>query len=98
MGKARKYQRILLFMGSKGVKKNGFWIGSLILGLSLVLFLQLFWKGVWAEEAQTIKIFPSSFSGNWQNPETIFSQDLGENATFEKFNTCLLYTSDAADE
>jgi hypothetical protein len=35
-----------------------------------------------------IKIFPTSYTNSgWQNPEAIFSQDLGENASFEEFNT-----------
>ena|GEM_PF-5009207 len=34
-----------------------------------------------------IKIFPSSVSGDWQNLQSVFSQDLGEDASFKEFNS-----------
>jgi len=47
----------------------------------------LFLKNLSVEAQEQIKIFPTSFTGDWQNPEAVFSQDLSENATFEEFNT-----------
>jgi len=73
----------------KFLKKNPF---SFVLALFLVLaaiFIigRYFLKELPAKAQEQIKIFPTNFSGDWQNPEAIFSQDLGENATFEEFNT-----------
>jgi len=56
----------------------------------LVMVVGLCFLPVKGEEVnqKEIKIFPTAYINlGWQNPEAIFSQDLGENATFEEFNT-----------
>ena len=57
----------------------------LILGTIFVIGF-LFLKGLSVGAQEQIKIFPTSFSGDWQNPTAAFSQDLGENATLIEFN------------
>ena len=59
------------------------------LGISVVVFGGLFCYlfGILTAKAQEqIKIFPTSFSGDWQNPTAAFSQDLREGAVFGEFN------------
>jgi hypothetical protein len=59
-----------------------------ILGLIFVITACFFVFKIFSINAQEkIKIFPTSFSSDWQKPEAVLVQDLGENATFEEFNT-----------
>ena len=58
----------------------------LILGLVFIVGFLLFLASARGEEYKEIKIFPTAFQGDWQNPEAVFSQDLGENAEFQQFN------------
>jgi len=65
----------------------------LILGLTFIVVF-LFFKNFPIKAQEEIKIFSTFYSGDpsdplgtsWQNPEAVFSQDLGENATFEEFS------------
>jgi len=50
-----------------------------IIGFCLVKIISVIASG------EEMKIFPGSFSGDWQNPEAVFSQDLSKNAAFEYF-------------
>jgi len=59
----------------------------------MVLFLGIFFvasfyffKNSFTEAQERIKIFPASYSGDWQNPKSAFFHDLGEEASSEKFN------------
>ena len=57
----------------------------LILALGLVFVASFLGTSLIKAQGQ-IKIIPTSFSGDWQNPEAVFIQNLGDLATFEKFN------------
>ena len=68
--------------------KNNFNKFLLSLGLVMLLVGSFFFFNHFSAKAQEqIKIMPESFSGDWQNPEAVFSQDLGDSATLEDFNT-----------
>ncbi len=74
------------------VIKNNIWI---FLGGVLITSIVVFGLvDIFLVKAQEIKIIPNSYTGDpptgeagWQNSEAVFSQDLGEYATFEEFNT-----------
>ena len=57
----------------------------LILALGLVFVASFLGTSLIKAQGQ-IKIIPTSFSGDWQNPEAVFIHNLGDLATFEKFN------------
>jgi len=67
------------------ISKIKFNIFFLILALGLVFIASFLGTSLIKAQGQ-IKIVPTSFSGDWQNPEAVFIQDLGESATFEEFN------------
>jgi hypothetical protein len=54
---------------------------------AIFIVIFLFFKKISIKAQEQIKIFPTVFSGDWENPGAAFSQDLGENAAFEEFNT-----------
>jgi hypothetical protein len=69
---------------AKLTRKN---LGWFLGGILMSLIVGFCFANIFSTEAQEqIKIFPTVFSGDWQNPGAVFSQDLGENATFEEFN------------
>ena len=57
--------------------------------ISVIIFSGLFYYLIdvfLAKAQEQIKIFPTNFSGDWQNPEAAFSQDLDEMAASIEFN------------
>jgi len=68
----------------KLIRKN---LGWFLSGVLLSLIVGFCFVNIFLIKAQEqIKVFPTIFDGDWQNPEAAFSQDLGEFASFEEFN------------
>jgi len=70
-------------------KKNAL---ILVLGI-IIVFGYFIFEDFGARAQKQIKIFPTAFEGDppndeasWQNPQTVFVQDLRENAEFQEFN------------
>ena len=67
--------------------KNHFKKFLIILTLTIIVTTGfLFFKNLSVKAQEQVKIIPESFSGDWQNPQAVFSQDLGSGAAFVEFN------------
>jgi hypothetical protein len=67
-------------------KKNLF--ARIIISIIVVTALIFSFSRVLSVKAQEqIKIYPTVYSGNWENPQATLMQDLGRDASLENFNS-----------
>lgn len=69
-------------------KKNKFILLIFLFFLLISFFIVSFFisKETPVRAEERIKIFPTAYFTDWQNPEAVFIQDLSEEASFEQFN------------